>query len=69
MKRLIKRDKKRRFFGRDTYELYNIICILCDLEDGIDMTDQEETALDVAIQALSHIRYAMETDGKVRWES
>ena len=70
MKRLIKRKRNRirKFCGHSADGIYEILNILCDLEDGIDMTEYEEEALDVAIQAVASIRNAMVTDGKIRWE-
>lgn len=68
MKKLIKGSRKRTYFGYDADGLSEITYTLCQLEDGIDMTEKEEEALDIAIQAITSMRNAMISNGKIRWD-
>lgn len=67
MGRLIKRKKNRKFCGHNADGMYEIMCTLCDLEDSVGMSEKEEEAMDIAIQAISSLRNAMVTDGKIDW--
>ena len=61
----LRKAEKRRYCGYSYEEITNMTDTLSNLEDDIAITEQEEKAMDIAIQALWEIRNAMLTNGKV----
>ena len=68
MKRIIKRDRKKQYMGLNTDQLRDVLFILNDLVTDVGMTDAEQDAMDVAIQAVTDIRNDLIGGGKVRKE-
>ena len=72
MKRRLADWRKIRKHGiycdRSPDEVMDVIMTLGELEDRIEMTDKEQDAMDIAIQAVCDIRNAMVGDGKIHWE-
>ena len=65
MGRLFKRKKpQRRYCGYDYEGMCHLLDTLCILEDDIILTDQEQDAMDVAIQALCDVQRAMVDKGR-----
>ena len=65
---IFRRKKERKFFGHHAEQMDKIIETLCDLCDGIDMTDDEAEAMDIAIHSVVEIQYAMLGNGKVLFD-
>lgn len=65
---ILKRKKERKYFGYDAEQLNKTLETLCGLADGIDMTDAESEAMDMAIRAVCSIQFAMGSNGKVQFD-
>lgn len=63
-----KRKKPRKYCGHTAAEMEEILIKLCEIEDSVGLTDQEQDAMDIAIQAISDLHNAMIRDGKIHWE-
>lgn len=55
----------RMYCGYNYRELNDMMDALLDLEDDIVLTEREQLAMDIAIQALCSILNAMAGNGKV----
>ena len=67
-KRLRKKKADRRFFGYDWYGLDHMLDVLCQLEDNILVTDEENEALDIGIQSLAQIMNRMKDGKEIFWD-
>ena len=69
MKRITKRRQakidKRRYCGYSHDDIMEFMLALCELEDDIIITDKQQEAMDLAIQALCSINNALVGSGKV----
>ena len=63
-----KRKKPRKYCGHTAVQMEEILIKLCEIEDSVELTDQEQDAMDIAIQAISDLHNAMIRDGKSHWE-
>lgn len=61
----LRKARKRRYCGYDHDQITDLMIRLCDLEDDIVLTEEEQEAMDIAIQALCSINNAMVSNGKV----
>lgn len=66
--RVRKREKKKQYMGLDADQLRDVLFRLCDLSTDVLMTEDEQDAMDVAIQAVTDIRNDLMNGGKVRKE-
>ena len=65
--RVRKRDKQRQNMGLNADQIRDVLFVLCDLVTDVGMTEAEQDAMDVAIQAVTDIRNDL-MSGKVRKE-
>ena len=69
MKRIrLQKARKRRYCGYDHDQITDLMIRLCDLEDDVLLTEDEQEAMDIAIQALCSIHNAMVGSGKVAFD-
>lgn len=66
--RVRKREKKKQYMGLDADQLRDVLFRLCDLSTDVLMTEDEQDAMDVAIQAVTDIRNDLMSGGKARKE-
>ena len=62
------KKKPRKYCGLTAAQMESVLIKLCEIEDGVERTDQEPGAMDIAIQAISDLHNAMIRDGKIHWE-
>ena len=63
-KRRLKRAERRKYCGYDYHQMAELMERLCVLEDDVVLTDCEQEAMDIAIQAMCTIHNAMVTGRK-----
>lgn len=59
MWRLRKKNKPTTYCGKTRDEMLCLIAKLCELQDDIIMTDEEDEAVTIAIQAMTDVREGM----------
>ena len=64
----LKKKKPRKYCGLTAVQMEEILIKLCEIEDSVGLSDQEQDAMDIAIQAISDLHNAMIRDGKIHWE-
>lgn len=57
-----------RIFGQSMDDLHDILMTLIGIEDSVAMTDEEERAMEAAVDIINAVRNAMAGDGKIDWE-
>lgn len=60
-------ETERTFCGQNWAGMDNVLTTICELEDRIEMTDQEE-AFDIAVQCVSQIMNRMQDGGPINWD-
>lgn len=60
--------RKIAFHGYDHDQLYAVLCKLHDLKDDIILTDDEQEAVRIGILALRNVLWAMNHNGKVKFD-
>lgn len=61
------RKREKQYMGMNADQLRDVLFVLNDLVTDVGMTDAEQDAMDVAIQAVTDIRNDL-MSGKVRKE-
>ena len=49
------RNSRETYCGRDYYEMTKVADTLCDIENSVELTDEEQAAMQIAIQAVTDI--------------
>lgn len=62
------RKREKQYMGMNADQLRDVLFVLNDLVTDVGMTDTEQDAMDVAIQAVTDIRNDLMSGGKVRKE-
>lgn len=62
------RKREKQYMGLNADQIRDVLFVLCDLVTDVGMTDAEQDAMDVAIQAVTDIRNDLMGGGKVRKE-
>ena len=44
-----------KYCGKSLKEMNEILSIMCDIEDRIELTDEEQDAFDIAIQCITTV--------------
>lgn len=57
-----------RFCGKDWDGMNKILDTLCELEDNLMATGEEEEALDIAIQCVTQIMNRMKDGKMINWD-
>ncbi len=54
-----RKEKQDRYCGKTREEVKEILSILCAMQDDIAMTEEEDEAMEIAIQAVADVRNRM----------
>lgn len=60
--------KKLTFCGCDHDKMEEVLYRLCDIEDTVGLSKEEDYAMHIAIQAVSRIMSGMRNGGKVEYD-
>ena len=63
-----KRMESRKFCGHDHASMNKILDTMCEIEDRIELTKDEEDAFDIAIQCITCIMNRMTDDRGIEWD-
>ena len=68
MSKLFGKKQERKFCGYDWEKLRQVLNCLCDLEDTVLMTEEEDEAMHMAVQCVTEIMNRMLDGKKVEWD-
>lgn len=66
--RRLRKNKVRKFCGLSWNDMDYVLETVCNLEDDILITEEEQEALDIAIQCITQIMNRMEDGRKINWD-
>lgn len=62
------KHKKITFCGCDHDKMEQVLYRLCEIEDSVGLSEDEDFAMHIAIQAISHLMNGMVHNGKMEWD-
>lgn len=60
--------KEHTYCGKTWEQMNRVLDIVCELEDRIEMTDEEQEAFDIAIQCITTVMNRMKDDSPIEWD-
>lgn len=61
-------EENRTYCGKTLEQMDSILDIMCDIEDRDYWTDEEQAALDIAIQCITTVMNRMSEDRPIEFE-
>lgn len=59
---------ERKYCGKNRDEMDKVLSLICEIEDRIELSDDEQDAFDIAIQCVTSVMNCM-IDGKpIDWD-
>jgi len=59
---------KRKYCGKTWDDMNTILNIMCDIEDRIELSDEQQEAFDIAIQCVTTVMNRMKDDRPIEWD-
>ena len=59
---------ERKYCGNTWKQMNDILTTMCEIEDRIELTDEEEDAFDIAIQCVATVMNRMTDNRPIEWD-
>ena len=59
---------ERKYCGKTLEQMNKILDTMCDIEDRIELTDEEQETFDIAIQCVTTVMNRMTDNKPITWD-
>ena len=59
---------ERKYCGKNWDDMNTVLNIMCDIEDRIELSDEQQEAFDIAIQCVTTVLNRMKEDRPIEWD-
>ena len=59
---------EHKYCGKNWDDMNTVLNIMCDIEDRIELSDEQQEAFDISIQCVTTVLNRMKEDRPIEWD-